>query len=422
MLPSPPPTSLTCWPPPSRPGLCLSRRSHQRHWRPPERWPVIWTPARARPARRFSSPARRSTSGAGSCYPHLYVAPALLAADRIVEARAGLQSGRKSALQRNLRVAVPAYDGLLALCDFLEGRWDDAALASARRERTASRSDPAIPNREAPFAHSSPPPAANDPPTTAIDRPKSAPRPTASPCCASSTPTWPQPSSNQRGTLSKLVSSVGGTAAVPPAGLRSTVGPEAGQPVVGDRRWRRRPGSGGGPPSTRRPRPIHPPTRRRRGPSRGTGRRIARAAPCRGRAEHEDSPRRYERAGGSKTPASSWPRTTPNAPGSSSTIRPRHYDDTRPRATPPASSTACRAAGLRPRRKRSSRPRFGWEALTPTELRVVDEVAHGHTTGSWPPPCTSSRYTVESHLKHIFAKLGVRSRAEVAAQGALHRS
>ena len=88
------------------------------------------------------------------------------------------------------------------------------------------------------------------------------------------------------------------------------------------------------------------------------------------------------RTGGgvSKTPASSWPRTTPNAPGSSSTVRPRHARRHSTRdATPPASSTACRAAGLRPRSKRSSRPRFGWEALTPTELRVVDEVAHGRT-------------------------------------------
>lgn len=72
--------------------------------------------------------------------------------------------------------------------------------------------------------------------------------------------------------------------------------------------------------------------------------------------------------------------------------------------------------GLKPQRARPDRPRFGWEALTPTELKVADAVAKGMTNGEVAAHLLVSRHTVESHLKHIFTKLGVRSRTAVAGE------
>jgi DNA-binding NarL/FixJ family response regulator len=50
----------------------------------------------------------------------------------------------------------------------------------------------------------------------------------------------------------------------------------------------------------------------------------------------------------------------------------------------------------------------------------VDAATRGLTNGEAATELFVSRHTVESHVKHIFAKLGVRSRAEVAAVGARH--
>ena len=71
-----------------------------------------------------------------------------------------------------------------------------------------------------------------------------------------------------------------------------------------------------------------------------------------------------------------------------------------------------RAAGsaARPRR-----PVTGWEALTDAERRVADLVAGGLANREVAERLFLSRYTVETHLKHVFAKLGVSSRAELAA-------
>jgi pimeloyl-ACP methyl ester carboxylesterase/DNA-binding CsgD family transcriptional regulator len=59
--------------------------------------------------------------------------------------------------------------------------------------------------------------------------------------------------------------------------------------------------------------------------------------------------------------------------------------------------------------------RVGWAALTESELRVVALAAQGHTNAEIAARLFLSRYTVETHLKHVFAKLGLRSRAELAA-------
>lgn len=61
------------------------------------------------------------------------------------------------------------------------------------------------------------------------------------------------------------------------------------------------------------------------------------------------------------------------------------------------------------------RPVSGWGSLTPTERRVVDLVATGRTNPAIAEALLMSRATVKTHLVHVYAKLGVATRAELAA-------
>lgn len=65
----------------------------------------------------------------------------------------------------------------------------------------------------------------------------------------------------------------------------------------------------------------------------------------------------------------------------------------------------------------SDRPAL-WDSLTAAELRVVGLVAEGFTNGHIARRLHLSRYTVETHLKHVFIKLKVSSRAALAAEAA----
>jgi DNA-binding CsgD family transcriptional regulator len=76
---------------------------------------------------------------------------------------------------------------------------------------------------------------------------------------------------------------------------------------------------------------------------------------------------------------------------------------------PAAVAYARRARGER------RRPSFGWDSLTPTELEVVRLAAAGLTNPAIGERLFISRGTVKTHLLHIFAKLGVHTRAELAA-------
>jgi DNA-binding NarL/FixJ family response regulator len=62
------------------------------------------------------------------------------------------------------------------------------------------------------------------------------------------------------------------------------------------------------------------------------------------------------------------------------------------------------------------RPPRGWESLTPTELQVVKLVAEGLTNPQIGERMFISRGTVKAHLSHVFAKLAISSRAELAAE------
>jgi DNA-binding CsgD family transcriptional regulator len=63
------------------------------------------------------------------------------------------------------------------------------------------------------------------------------------------------------------------------------------------------------------------------------------------------------------------------------------------------------------------RPSHGWESLTPTELDVVRHIADGLTNRQIGERMFISRGTVKVHLSHIFAKLGISSRSQLAAGG-----
>jgi pimeloyl-ACP methyl ester carboxylesterase/DNA-binding CsgD family transcriptional regulator len=66
----------------------------------------------------------------------------------------------------------------------------------------------------------------------------------------------------------------------------------------------------------------------------------------------------------------------------------------------------------------TSRPTDRWATLSRTERVVVEHVSRGLTNARIAQELFISRYTVETHLKHVFAKLGASSRAQVAAEAA----
>ncbi|HWK29084.1 MAG TPA: AAA family ATPase [Solirubrobacter sp.] len=71
------------------------------------------------------------------------------------------------------------------------------------------------------------------------------------------------------------------------------------------------------------------------------------------------------------------------------------------------------ASGARPRRERLS----GVEALTASERRVAELAADGLTNREIAEALWITRKTVEYHLGHVYAKLGVRSRAALRGEG-----
>ena len=71
---------------------------------------------------------------------------------------------------------------------------------------------------------------------------------------------------------------------------------------------------------------------------------------------------------------------------------------------------------IRGARGERRRPARGWESLTPTELRVVALVTEGLTNPQIAGRMFISRGTVKVHVSHIFAKLDIDTRAELAAQ------
>ena len=76
-----------------------------------------------------------------------------------------------------------------------------------------------------------------------------------------------------------------------------------------------------------------------------------------------------------------------------------------------------RSAGIRRGRRVSrGRPAFGWASLTPTEETVARLVAEGLSNPQIGDRLYVSRRTVQTHLTHVFGKLGVTSRSQLAAE------
>jgi DNA-binding CsgD family transcriptional regulator/tetratricopeptide (TPR) repeat protein len=75
-----------------------------------------------------------------------------------------------------------------------------------------------------------------------------------------------------------------------------------------------------------------------------------------------------------------------------------------------------RALGIRRGRiRRRDVPDSGWAALTPTEQAVARMAAEGRSNPDIAAELRMSRSTVQTHMSHILAKLGARSRGEIAA-------
>jgi DNA-binding CsgD family transcriptional regulator len=72
-----------------------------------------------------------------------------------------------------------------------------------------------------------------------------------------------------------------------------------------------------------------------------------------------------------------------------------------------------REHGIRFRATGGRRERIGWGAVTATERMVIDLVVAGHTNAEIAGRLVMSRRTVESHLVHVYDKVGIRSRAEL---------
>ena len=78
--------------------------------------------------------------------------------------------------------------------------------------------------------------------------------------------------------------------------------------------------------------------------------------------------------------------------------------------------TLAEAIGLAQRmRGERVRPAAGWESLTPTEVQVAEAVVRGLSNPQVAEKLFMSRATVKTHLVHIFDKLSVRNRTELAA-------
>ena len=75
----------------------------------------------------------------------------------------------------------------------------------------------------------------------------------------------------------------------------------------------------------------------------------------------------------------------------------------------------------RGRRVTHRRVQSGWQSLTPSERAVVDLVAEGLSNPQIGQRLYISRRTVQTHLAHVFAKLQITSRTQLAAEAIRHQ-
>jgi DNA-binding CsgD family transcriptional regulator len=71
-------------------------------------------------------------------------------------------------------------------------------------------------------------------------------------------------------------------------------------------------------------------------------------------------------------------------------------------------------------RGQRKRPASGWGSLTPTERDVVQLVSEGLANNDIAARLFISPRTVQTHLTHVYNKLGLNSRVQLAQEAALH--
>ena len=85
-----------------------------------------------------------------------------------------------------------------------------------------------------------------------------------------------------------------------------------------------------------------------------------------------------------------------------------------------ALSTEEAIAYARRGRGQRKRPTSGWGSLTPTELDVVRLVSEGLANNDIAARLFISPRTVQTHLTHVYTKLGLTSRVQLAQEAARH--
>ncbi|MEX3105975.1 LuxR family transcriptional regulator [Streptomyces sp. V2] len=68
---------------------------------------------------------------------------------------------------------------------------------------------------------------------------------------------------------------------------------------------------------------------------------------------------------------------------------------------------------MSPTETRRPRPVTGWHSLTRAELRVARLVATGLSNRAVAAHLVVSPHTVDTHLRHVYAKLAIRSRVQL---------
>ncbi|GHE49705.1 hypothetical protein GCM10018785_19030 [Streptomyces longispororuber] len=66
------------------------------------------------------------------------------------------------------------------------------------------------------------------------------------------------------------------------------------------------------------------------------------------------------------------------------------------------------------------RPLCGWHSLTRAELRVARLVAIGLSNRAVAERLVVSPHTVDTHLRHVYAKLHIRSRVQLVRHALQH--
>jgi DNA-binding CsgD family transcriptional regulator/tetratricopeptide (TPR) repeat protein len=79
-----------------------------------------------------------------------------------------------------------------------------------------------------------------------------------------------------------------------------------------------------------------------------------------------------------------------------------------------------RDMGVRRRLRQAERPDHGWQALTPSEIAVVEAITSGMTNREAAAHLFLSPHTVSMHMRHVFQKLQINSRFELMRIAADH--